>query len=257
MRYWYQQPPAALSESVRTVLVADMLADARKHRVPFMIAGMPAVVVQLPQDATSADAIVLTLFGSPVPADFKPDERYAVIIAFCFRPFVLSGLFDIPAQTLAKGPVDLRLWNKDESTRLRNQLSGSLKPAELIEVLNEFFLQLLEQQRHICDAIRTATDQIMLDSGAENLNQLPDALHLTKRTFQRMFKKYVGISPTEYRRICQFQQSFQQLRERQFDKLSDVAVDNGFSDQSHFVRSFREFSQTTPGKYLVEGLQGK
>jgi AraC-like DNA-binding protein len=257
MRYWYQQPPANLSDSVRTVLVTDMLADAREHRVPFLMAGMPAVVVQLPQDAASTDAIVLTLFGSPVPADFKPDERHAILIAFCFKPFVLSGLFDIPAHKLAKGPVDFGLWNKAESMRLRNRLSGSRKPEELIEVLNEFFLQLLEQQRHICDAIRVATDRLMLDSGAESLNQLPDALNLTKRTFQRMFKKYVGISPTEYRRICQFQQSFQQLRERQFDKLSDVAVDNGFSDQSHFVRSFREFSQTTPGKYLDEGLQGK
>ena len=34
MRYWYQQPPANLSDSVRTILVADMLADAREHRAP-------------------------------------------------------------------------------------------------------------------------------------------------------------------------------------------------------------------------------
>ena len=254
MRYWYQQPHALLADYVRTVLVADMMADSGDNRVPLVMAGMPAVVAQLTKDGTTGKSITLTLFGSPVPPEFAPDESHAIVIAYCFKPFVLAGLFDIQARKIAKGALDVDLWNKEKSAHLKSRLSISRKPSDLIDAMDVFFINLLDEQRHACAAIRIATDKMMLDSGAECLNQLPDDLNITKRTFQRMFKKYVGISPTEYRRICQFQQSFHQVRSRQFEKLSDVAEDNGFADQSHFVRSFREFSQTTPGKYLDEGL---
>jgi AraC-like DNA-binding protein len=82
-------------------------------------------------------------------------------------------------------------------------------------------------------------------------------LNLTERTFQRIFKKYVGITANEYRRICQFQMAFYQLKARQFDKLTDVVYDNGYFDQSHYTRSFKEFTNTTPNEYLQSGLKKK
>jgi AraC-like DNA-binding protein len=89
------------------------------------------------------------------------------------------------------------------------------------------------------------------------LTTLLKKLKVNERTFQRIFKKYVGITPTQYRRICQFQQSFGQLRGKQFNKISEVAYDNGFADQSHFIRSFKEFTQITPNDYLKKGLKNK
>jgi AraC-like DNA-binding protein len=97
----------------------------------------------------------------------------------------------------------------------------------------------------------------MNNSSKEIIAEILDSLDINERTFQRMFKKYVGITPTQYRRICQFQQSFGQLREKQFHKISEVAYDNGFADQSHFIRSFKEFTQITPNDYLKKGLKNK
>jgi AraC-like DNA-binding protein len=97
----------------------------------------------------------------------------------------------------------------------------------------------------------------MEDSNTDVLSLLLEELNLTERTFQRIFKKYVGITANEYRRICQFYFAFSQLKGGHFEKLTDVAYTNGYFDQSHYIRSFKEFTATTPNEYLQSGLNKK
>jgi AraC-like DNA-binding protein len=47
------------------------------------------------------------------------------------------------------------------------------------------------------------------------------------------------------------------VKNGEFDKLTDVAYKTGFADQSHFIRSFKEFTQITPNDYLKSGLKDK
>jgi AraC-like DNA-binding protein len=68
-----------------------------------------------------------------------------------------------------------------------------------------------------------------------------------------MFEKTIGVPPNQYRRICQFNAGFRQLQRRKFNKLSDIAFENAYADQSHYIRSFREFTGITPKDYLNFG----
>jgi AraC-like DNA-binding protein len=255
MRYTYQRPHHSLTDYVRTVLIIDHLSVEENPDLPLVIAGVPAMFFQFRTESKADKGDILaTLFGAAVPADFELDRRYSYVAAYFFKPFAIACLFDLPGKIVARGPVDLMEWCGSHAPRFRRQLQGCQTPAGRVEVLDQFIIRQLERNHRACEVIRMATDRMMLDSGAEMLSLLPVEVHVTQRTFQRMFKKYVGISASEYRRICQFQQSFQQVRSREFNRLSDVAIDNGFADQSHFVRSFREFAHMTPGKYLEDGL---
>jgi AraC-like DNA-binding protein len=58
------------------------------------------------------------------------------------------------------------------------------------------------------------------------------------------------VSPNQFRRIVQFNRAFRQLNEKRFSHLAGIAYDNGYADQSHFNRSFREFTHQTVTQYL-------
>ena len=81
-----------------------------------------------------------------------------------------------------------------------------------IEVLDNLLIHQLQQNNKECEIIKYATDEIMCDPGTEILSAILNKLDLNERTFQRIFKKYVGVTPNQYRRICQFQVSFDTIK---------------------------------------------
>ena len=63
----------------------------------------------------------------------------------------------------------------------------------------------------------------------------------------RMFRQHTGLTPHAYQLDCRINKARLMLREGM--PLADLAVQLGFSDQSHFQRTFRERVSVTPGDY--------
>lgn len=256
MRHRYHKPNQGLTDYVRTVLVVEGSEPADDAK-PLFASGMPALVCHTAKGAETDRVLKLVLFGKSAPAESWEARDDETIIAYFFRPFALACLFNVSAVDLARSPIDLSDWNAHKTNALKTQLAYARTTDRKIEALDNILDLELTQQKHQCEIIRYATDHIMNNSVKEVLSEILHDLHLTERTFQRMFKKFVGVTPNQYRRICQFHLSFTQLRSGQFEHLTDVAFDSGFTDQSHFIRSFKEFTQQTPGDYLKAGLKRK
>ena len=258
MKYWYQKPNQLLSEYVRTVLILEGFSQPDAGQLPLVTSGMPALLCRTEKDrSANENTLQLMLFGRSTTADSWTINDNTTIIAYFFMPFALSTVFNVPAKKLIDDPVDLSIWNPHKTNALKTQLIYAAPTSLKIEVLDNLLIHQLQQNNKECEIIKYATDQIMLDPGTEILSVILKKLELNERTFQRIFKKYVGVTPNQYRRICQFQVSFDQLRGKGFNKLTDIAYDNGFADQSHFIRSFKEFTQITPNDYLQKGLKEK
>lgn len=92
-------------------------------------------------------------------------------------------------------------------------------------------------------------DEILHESFTEKLglNDLSKTLDIHPIHLSRDFQKYFQCNLGEYLRKLKVEKSLKILND--FESLSEVALECGFSDQSHFIRCFKENIGITPLKY--------
>lgn len=148
----------------------------------------------------------------------RPDLKLLMYKIFC------ETKFDDDATTLSIQGLLLEVLAK---MLMNNRFQTVQKPkwvSEVDAIINDQF-----------------SDVLTLDYLAQTLNIHP--VHLS-----RDFSKYFGSSFGDYIRKVKVEKSLQLISQRKLD-LTQIALDCGFSDQSHFTRCFKQINGINPSQY--------
>jgi len=249
-------PAANLTAYVDRILVIEDHRITSPFSLPLFANGSPTLVFSSAKGTLKKESTTnLTLFGQTILPETLTFTEDFTLIAYFFKPYALGALFNITALELTDKPVDGNLLLPQKTTRLQEQLLNAFSTETRLTILDSYIAGLIAHSKDDCAKMRYAADRLAADSSAEVLSSVVKELYMTTRTFQRQFEKNIGLSPNLYRRICQFNSAFQQLNSRGYHKLSDIALRNGYADQSHYIRSFKEFTNITPKEYLNFGSE--
>jgi AraC-like DNA-binding protein len=75
-------------------------------------------------------------------------------------------------------------------------------------------------------------------------------VRLNYKWLERNFKKHLGISPQSYLLIRRFLNAYIDLDSFTSKDLLQIAIDNGYYDDNHFIKDFRRFSGVPPKTYF-------
>lgn len=93
--------------------------------------------------------------------------------------------------------------------------------------------------------------EMLAAAGTVRVAELARAHGVSPRSLQRLFRRYVGVSPkwalTRYR----VQAAAERIALEPPVSLAELAQDAGFSDQAHFTRAFRGLVGQTPRQYAL------
>ena len=87
------------------------------------------------------------------------------------------------------------------------------------------------------------------DRSVSRVDDVTERFGLTARTLQRLFQRYVGVSPKWVLRRYRLHEAAAALAREQHRPWAEVAADLGYFDQSHFIRDFTAAIGLTPGAY--------
>lgn len=77
------------------------------------------------------------------------------------------------------------------------------------------------------------------------------------KTFERKVLFYTGFTPKLLRNIKRFQMASNQLSHQRITNLIEIAYNNNFTDQTHFIKDFRRFSGVAPRAFQMEKISVK
>src|SRR6187399_1377121 len=254
MNVTYKKPTDKLSEYVQDILIIENYHVTVPFCLPLFANGTPTLLFHTAQGQFKKNSGYLTLFGQTILPDKLQIKDNFTLIAYFLKPYSLISLFGISAQELTDKPVDFNLLSK--KTDLQEQLLNSATASEMILVLDDYIFSLIPKNNKDNPLIKYAAEKIFKSPTRHILSEIQKDICVTERTLQRMFEKNIGVSPNQFRKIHQFNRAFRQLNNRQFQSLSDIAYDNDYADQSHYIRAFKEFTNITPKEYLHLGIAG-
>jgi AraC-like DNA-binding protein len=127
----------------------------------------------------------------------------------------------------------------------------------LVEIVEKIFLQACEP-RTVRNEPSFQIEQLkqLLSMNLDvdvSMRELALKLQANPYTLLRQFNAAIGITPHAYRINCRIELA-RKLLQKGYD-LSQVALECGFFDQSHFHRHFKAITTVTPKEYQVNFIQ--
>ena len=174
------------------------------------------------------------------------------VFGICFYPEGLFPFFNIPVSEFKN-----QIWGaKQIGVRLMNEICELLKEAHDIRtrlnIIETEFAKLLVNGNVPPANFRQIFKAFHDNPNPAQISRLCNKNNLTIRSLERMFNKYVGVSASTYYTLNRFHVSTNQLLYTDFRKFSDLAFDNGYFDQMHFIRDFKRFTGNTPKNFVSQ-----
>jgi AraC-like DNA-binding protein len=171
------------------------------------------------------------------------------VLGICFYPDGFYPFLKIPVSEFKN-----QLLGADEAGFKRaNNIIGRLKEAQhaaarLIILENELILT-FNNNFYIPENFRKLFESLRTNDSTIHLTEFCIRNNISIRKMERMFNKYVGVSANTYSTLNRFHNSVNQILYGDYSKLTDLAYDNGYFDQMHFIKEFKRFAGNTPKNF--------
>jgi AraC-like DNA-binding protein len=126
---------------------------------------------------------------------------------------------------------------------------------EKIQIIETFLIKLLAERKTIDNVINSTIDTIYTSNGQFSVNEFSKSSNISRRQLARKFSDSIGLSPKQLAKIIRIQTTLKALLNQEITSLTDLAYENEYFDQAHFIKDFKEFTGLTPKEFFGDDLK--
>lgn len=181
------------------------------------------------------------------PTNFDTGKSYKLGISFS-----LLGLFPFcekPVFEFIDQPIESNLKVFSSKLCVEGSLAGSCFCHRQLDVIENLFLRLINPCLIPDLEIFDLVSAFSCCPPELSIKDFCFQLGINQRKLERVFNKYIGISPIHFKRLGRFQKALNQLMDDNKSDIVTIANENGYYDQAHFTKDFVYFSGNSPGQF--------
>ena len=254
-------PHPVLKDWVNNIMISHVNFDRSKPRPVFPFPPFPEQSLFFyPCDQISVkrhdgyEANVVPPCIIEGPRNERIDLRFGYVhhvIKVSFQPGGLYRLLGIPMpELLGNDGIDARdLWG-NEIDLILEQLSEADSFYDEKIVIEQFLISRSNKLKQ-----RLPIDPVMVmllrGGGLISIDRLAYESCLSNRQFERVFKNRMGLSPKFFSRLVRFSRAWMIKETQPNINWLQLAHECGYYDQMHFIRDFKEFTDSNPSQVEV------
>ncbi|WP_299457178.1 helix-turn-helix domain-containing protein [uncultured Microscilla sp.] len=176
----------------------------------------------------------------------KAYGRYQAL-GIMFQPIGIYATYGISALDFVQSSNAVRLF--DKATELDQRFAEAAAPADRLQVLISFFQQ--NTVNKPCPPVVLHFLKVVSSLACQpvEIQKIAKDLHFSAKHLIATFKSVVGITPHKYLQLLQLNHALQRMIDCPGQKLTEIALEYGFYDQSHFIRVFKRYAGISPLKF--------
>ncbi len=167
-------------------------------------------------------------------------------------PYVIPSIFNIPSAELVNHAEEISNLLGREGKEFEEKVITAPGSQQRMQLISDFITGKLAKNSSPEMGIVHSVSTIIQTGGSVPVDTISKQCFLSHRQFERKFQSAVGLAPKLFSRINRFSALLSLYRNKTPKNLAELSYVAGYSDQSHFIRDFREFSGLTPGIYFKQ-----
>ncbi|MCR8643449.1 helix-turn-helix domain-containing protein [Paenibacillus sp. N1-5-1-14] len=167
-----------------------------------------------------------------------------------FKPGGFYPFVKWPVSALTNRSIELdEVFNIDVSD-FQAKLFSASSPEDQIEMVEHLLRQHLPEPDPTANTALQMVEYIQDNRDITKVDEVCEHFQINKRTMQRIFNQYVGVSPKWVIRLSRLQNAAETIDRCSHQDLLQLTTDLGYFDQSHFIKDFKSIIGQTPEAYM-------
>jgi AraC-like DNA-binding protein len=172
----------------------------------------------------------------------------------CFHPNGFLPFATTPIKEMENTTVPLETLFQDGGQEIGESILCAHSTSERVRLIEAFLLNRLTDTETIDHIVKSTVETILTANGQLTVDQLSQQAQINRRQLVRKFSSSIGLSPKQLSKTIRLQATLKTLLSQKNTSLTDLAYENEFYDQAHFIKDFREFTGLTPKEFYGDQL---
>jgi AraC-like DNA-binding protein len=160
-------------------------------------------------------------------------------------------MFDILANELNEINIDLGGVVGDKYKELIDEIASATNFQIRIGIIEKYLLKRMALRNlYELGPLGKAIDLINLRCGMLSVDAVASVACMSGRQLDRLFVKRIGISPKQFMRVRKMNFAISLMKAKKKINLTELALEAGYYDQSHFTNDFKEITGLLPKQFI-------
>ncbi|EQA37224.1 DNA-binding helix-turn-helix protein [Leptospira inadai serovar Lyme str. 10] len=173
-------------------------------------------------------------------------------IGIILQPEAAYRFFDLSMFEIANRTLSVSDLFGDKVREWEDTLMDLPSVVQKVEYIQDCLIQRLRRKKNRDSLVEYAVKDLRMNGGRKTVQDLSLELGFSRRHLNRRFMETIGVGPKLLANVFRFQSIYKIVKNRRSSKLQDRIFYDRYYDQAHFIKDFRRFTGSSPGRYVED-----